>query len=313
MKKAGLIIAILFAFPSIMFGQGANNIKINEVMTNNIDNYLDEYGRKLPWIELVNNSFTTYDIRGMFITTNKKVLDKTMGVPERMKLMSQIPNGFAGSVMGGRQHLLFYLKSKPERGSRHLDVNVSAGKSVWIALYDGNGKTLIDSVTIPVLQANYSYARVSDGDVRWKILSPEKVTPNLKNNIGQETSKIETIKANDRSGVLMAIIAMSIVFLALILLYIFMKAFGKVNMALVERKQKSERNETIDKIQNVSKKAINMAKDGYQKRGISKETYMAVIAMALSEYAQDVHDLESGIITIKKKNTTWNTPKFNNI
>ena len=33
---------------------------------------------------------------------------------------------------------------------------------------------------------------------------------------------------------------------------------------------------------------------------------MAVIAMALKQYQDNVHDVESGVITIKPKNTDWN-------
>ena len=40
--------------------------------------------------------------------------------------------------------------------------------------------------------------------------------------------------------------------------------------------------------------------------GIAKEVYIAVISMALKEYQDNVHDVESGIITIKPKNTDWN-------
>lgn len=48
-------------------------------------------------------------------------------------------------------------------------------------------------------------------------------------------------------------------------------------------------------------------------KGIDKEIYMAVISLALKEYLEDVHDVESGIITIKPKQTRWNAPKFNNV
>jgi hypothetical protein len=33
---------------------------------------------------------------------------------------------------------------------------------------------------------------------------------------------------------------------------------------------------------------------------------MAVIAMALKQYQDDVHDVESGIITIKPRHSMWN-------
>jgi hypothetical protein len=38
---------------------------------------------------------------------------------------------------------------------------------------------------------------------------------------------------------------------------------------------------------------------------IDMELYMAVIGMALKQYEDDVHDVESGVITIKPKDTDW--------
>lgn len=35
------------------------------------------------------------------------------------------------------------------------------------------------------------------------------------------------------------------------------------------------------------------------------ELYMAVIGMALKQYEDNVHDVESGIITIRPKDTGW--------
>ena len=36
------------------------------------------------------------------------------------------------------------------------------------------------------------------------------------------------------------------------------------------------------------------------------DVYMAVIAMALKEYQDNLHDDESGIITIRPRRTMWN-------
>lgn len=304
MRKIVLALAVLLSSTSMMFGQGANNIKINEVMTYNTENYLDEYGVKLPWVELVNNSFTTYNIRGMYITTDRSVLDPEMSVPERMKLMSPIPN-FDASLLEGRHHLLLFLNSVPEKGPRHLKVKVDTLQSVWIALYDGNAKNLIDSVTVPALAANTSYARIKDGDAQWNIAQTAAVTPESNNQTKVEVSKVEIIKNDDPYGIWLSLLSMAVVFSCLLLLYIFMKAFGKISARMQSRPQRDE-NSTITKIQKASQKAITMAKDGYSTKGIEKEIYVAVIAMALSEYANDVHDLESGVITIKKKNTSWN-------
>ena len=306
MKKIVLSLAVLLSTSLSMFGQGANNIKINEVLTDNTANYLDEYGQHLPWIELVNHSFTTYNIRGMFITTDPAVLNKEMSVPERMKLMCQIPNGFDGTTLTGRHHLLLFLNSAPQKGPRHLSVPVAQGQPLWIALYDGNGKTLIDSVSVPALAADMSYARVADGADKWQVAATDKVTPESNNVTGTTLSKVEQIKQDDPYGIWLSLLSMAIVFSCLALLYVFMKLFGKFTTNVKRQQERSERYKTLKKIRKASQKAIIMAKDGYSTKGIEKEIYVAVIAMALSEYASDVHDLESGLITIKRKQTSWN-------
>jgi hypothetical protein len=93
--------------------QGANNIRINEVLTNNTANIEDEYGQREAWIELENTSFTTYNIRGMYFTTDRSVLNPDMSVPERIKRMSVIPSGDPRTQIGGRQHLVFFCNSNP--------------------------------------------------------------------------------------------------------------------------------------------------------------------------------------------------------
>ena len=73
MRKLGILLCgMLLTGTSTMFAQGAKNIKINEVLTNNTASLQDEFGQHLPWVELVNTSFSTYNIRGMYITTDRR-------------------------------------------------------------------------------------------------------------------------------------------------------------------------------------------------------------------------------------------------
>ena len=63
---------------------------------------------------------------------------------------------------------------------------------------------------------------------------------------------------------------------------------------------------TGEKIAETGHKTKVMLKDGLQTGGIDKEIYIAVIAMALKQYEDNVHDIESNIITIKPHHTNWN-------
>ena len=91
--------------------------------------------------------------------------------------------------------------------------------------------------------------------------------------------KIENFKKHDSIGIGMAIIAMSVVFIGLVLLYLSFKAVGNV--------------------------AVRLGKKNTMKAtGITGEE-TAAIAMALHEYLNDAHDVEDMILTINKVKRTY--------
>lgn len=296
----------------LAFGQGARNIKLNEVMTCNKGNLQDEYGRRNAWIELANTSFSTYDVRGMFITTDRRVLDKSLTVAQRTALMSSIPNGDSRTSMSAREHVVFFLNGNKAQGTLHLQAKAESGKPVWIALYDGNGVDLIDSVSVPALAADQSYARVRDGADQWEVKSPGSVTPGIENFVQANETKIAKLKREDPHGIGITVLSMGIVFFCLALLYAFFRILG-IFMAHKQALKKAGRIQPIkaavktgEKIVETGHKTKVILKDGLQTGGIDKEIYIAVIAMALKQYEDDVHDIESNIITIKPHHTNWN-------
>ena len=105
-----LLSGILLASASMVMAQGAKNIRLNEVLTNNTASIEDEFGQREAWIEFENTSFSTYNIRGMYLTTDRSVLDPKMSVPERIKRMSVIPNGEPRTQIAARQHVVFFCR-----------------------------------------------------------------------------------------------------------------------------------------------------------------------------------------------------------
>ena len=294
-----------------MLGQGAKNIVISEVLTNNASSIVDEFGQREAWIELENTSFTTYNVRGMFITTDRSVL-QDMSAPERIKRMSMIPSGDDRTSMGARQHLVLFANSSPAQGKLHLSVLIPDSASVWVALYNGNGVELIDSVTVPALAADCSYARQKSGN--WVVRRPQQVTPGIENAAGDGTIKktgVDKFKEQDPHGFAMAIMAMGVVFLCLALLWLFFTLFGMLMRHLDTAKKVANTQpikpitKTVEKTAEMAHKTGNILQEGLDKKGIDMEVYMAVIGMALRQYEDDVHDVESGIITIKPKDTGW--------
>ena len=303
-----LLSGLFFISASAVMAQGAKNIRINEVLTNNTASIQDEYGRREAWIEVENTSFTTYNIRGMYFTTDRSVLNPNMSVPERIRRMSVIPSGDTRTQIGGRQHLVFFCNSNPAQGKLHLSLNVPMSEPLWIGFYNGNATELIDSVSIPALAADQSYARHGND---WSVKSPENVTPGIENFIKTDETKDAKLKREDPHGFGITLLAMGIVFFCLAVLFLFFWIFGLIMRHLETAKKVANAQpikpitKTVEKTMEVGHKTNIILQEGLKTKGIDKEVYIAVISMALKQYQDDVHDVESGIITIKSHQTGW--------
>ncbi len=313
MKKSSFLLGLLAVICLPMHAQMDASIKLNEVLTDNQSSLIDEYGTHHAWVEIANISHSTYNIRGMYLTTDRSVLDKSMSVPERVKRMSIIPNGDARTNLSGRQLLVFQLNSQPTKGSLHLAVKVDPSKPTWIALYNGNATQLIDSVTVPVLQADQSYARIANNGTSadWEVKSGDRVTQGIQNMTTVSESKVEKFKREDPYGIAMAIMAMGIVFLCLALLWIFFTLFGmfmrhqETAKKVINTQPIKPITKTVEKTMEVGHKTGVILQEGLKTKGIDREVYLAVIGMALQQYRDNVHDVESGVITIKHRDTEW--------
>lgn len=289
-----------------MSGQNMAAIRINEVQSVNTDGYIDDYGCRNGWIELFNTSYGTVDIGGCYLTDDPDNLTKYM-----------IPKGDALTKIPPRQHVLFYADNLPDRGTFHISFDIPNARQVIFV--SNNGRTIIDEVTLPEegIPANKSYGRVVDGegssepthflqrsirvaqkesaageDHGWAIL--DKVTPSTNNLTLDGDSKSTTMGKTDPYGVIMAIVAMSVVFIALILLYVVFKKIG--NRAVI----KSHLKEAASKGDVASVASVK------GKESTSAEVF-AAIAMAFHLYKEDneIHDFENTILTIHKESKSY--------
>lgn len=286
--------------------QGAFSFKINEVVTDNPDGLVDNYGERSAWIEITNTSWGTVNLRSCYLTNNRAALNPGLSVPERVKLMSKVPTNDERTTLSAKQSVVFFTDGKPHKGTFHLGFTLKAGEPNFIALFDANGNTLLDSVSVPALQPGQSYARnynEKTDSYSWVVLDAEQVTPAALN-MGQAQSKdkIAEFKERDPYGVAMSIMAMSIVFGCLIALYVFFRIFGWA----VSRVSKLARVRAIRAIHESAVRAAIMAKDGMETKGVEMEVYLSVIAMALHEYEEDIHDVESNVLTIHPDHSEWN-------
>jgi len=182
----------------------------------------------------------------------------------------------------------------PTRGTFHTNFTLDPTKSNWIGVYDADGRTLIDSITVPPLGPDCSFARKVDGVgtsiADWEIrtdISGSIVTPSSNNVIKDTNKKVDTFARVDEHGFGMTISAMGIVFLALLLLSICFYIISRIGAARAQRK-KMEAHGLVSK----------EIAPGERLEGDSGEV-IAAIAAALNEHL-NAHDLESTILTFQK-------------
>ncbi|WP_455584695.1 OadG family transporter subunit [Bacteroides sp.] len=285
-KRIGIFIALVAVVCLGIKAQSATSLRINEVLVVNDQNYQDDYGLHNAWIEIFNTSFASVNMEGCYLTNDKANPTKY-----------PIPKGDILTLIKPRQHILFWADGMPNRGTFHVNFTLDPNKENYIALYDSNGKTLIDEVTVPAgMLADQSYAREEDGSADWVIKGGgdhSYVTPSTNNMTQDKNEKIENFKKHDADGFGMAIIAMSVVFCGLILLYVSFKIVGNIAIKLGKKN---------------AMKAIGITDKAEAKErnlGSHSGEEAAAIAMALHEYMNDAHDVEDMILTINKVKRTY--------
>ena len=315
MKQKLIITLLLIAACAGAAGaQSRRNLRINEVMVQNDSNYVDDYGHHTAWIELFNTTHAPLNIASVFITNNPATLNKEMSVNERKSLMYPVPLGDVLTKIPKRQHVVFWADGQPTLGTFHANFTLTPGQDNWVAVFDADGVTLIDSVTVPAaLGPNQSYARIVDGidsengkklgAAAWQIRDDSEgmpVTPSSNNKIRERNDKIDMFAEKDANGGAMAIMAMGIVFSALLLLCICFYIISKIG-AYVSRRNKAESHGTT---------AAEMP-ETHKSHDSGEE--IAAIAMALHEHL-DTHDRENTILTInkvKRAYSPWSSKIYN--
>ena len=284
--------AILAA--TLSFAQGAKSLKFNEILVTNTASIVDEYGCRSAWIEFHNDAFASANARNCFLTTNRAVLDESLSAPERIKMMYQIPAGNVATHIEGKQKMLFFADALPNRGVFHTNFTLADSTENWIALYDANGTTLLDSITVPALGENQSWARAKDGIGEWTIVTAENVTPAATNTVEQGEGKVAKFKRMDSRGLGMTVMCMAVVFSALAILWWLFAIIGKIFAS------------TISSTKKAPAKAAPAPKAAPAK-GNANEEVMAAICMALHEHFGNVHDEESDVLTIVGGASGWNS------
>ncbi len=279
MKRKLFLTAIFVAAAvSIVSAQSRKALRVNEVMVENESSIIDDYGEHHGWIELFNSNFAPLEISSIYITNDKHDPKKY-----------PVPLGDVNTRIAKRQHVVFFADGQPDKGTFHTNFVLEPGKENWIGIYDADGVTLIDEVTIPAsLTADNSYARSVDGAGEWGVRDGGEayITPSSANVIRDTNNKIEEFAERDANGFGMTVMAMCIVFSALLLLCLCFYGIGKIG-ASVSRLNKM--------------RAHGVEKHDVEKGEIVHDSgeEIAAIVMALHDHL-NAHDTENAVLTINK-------------
>ena len=228
------------------------------------------------------NSPGTIDLKGCYLTNDVNNPRKYM-----------IPKGDVKTKIPPRQHALFWADNKASRGTFHLNFTLDPERENTIFIFDSDGKTLIDKVTVPAGQKpDVSYGLTLDGGDTWATL--EKVTPDTNNKVLDSNEKIENFQTNDPWGIGMTLTAMAVVFAGLIVLYFLFKQVGRI--AIHASRRRSEK--------------AGMTGAAVKSSGQESGEIFAAIALALYEVSEDTHDIESTVLTMSKvarRYSPWNS------
>lgn len=258
----------------IVSAQGRRGLRINEVMVKNESSVIDDYGRHAAWIELFNSTFGPLEISSVYLTNDRN-----------NPTMYPVPLGDVNTRIPKRQHVIFWADGMPNDGTFHTNFVLIPGADNWIGLYDADGKTLIDEVTIPAtLPFDASYARKVDGEgadndaSAWEVrdgsTSSLYITPSSNNIIKDTNNKVATFKELDEAGGGMTIMAMCIVFSALLVLCISFYIINKISAAISKS----------NKAKTVGLNLKELARDERPDHDTGEE--IAAIAMALHEHLE---------------------------
>ena len=152
MKRSTLLLTVLVLLcAATMIGYGQSAVKMNEVFTRGTAGNLD-------WIEIYNGAATQIDISGY------KIYDT--GGQGGTKPKKAIP---AGTILAAKGFTVVITDTATSASIADGFGLSSGGETVWLENASG---TIIDSVVIPALGLDTSWARKPDGSTNFVKLSP---------------------------------------------------------------------------------------------------------------------------------------------
>ncbi|NOQ74917.1 MAG: T9SS type A sorting domain-containing protein [Crocinitomix sp.] len=142
-----LFIIIFSIQPLSSFGQ----IILNEAQSANNSTIADTAGEFDDWIELYNPSSDSVEIGGLIL---KDQLDTWA-----------IPTGDPSTLIAPGEFFLLWADDQEFQGDFHTNFKLASGGE-FLGLYEADGVTVIDTITLVSIEADESYEKCNDG---WEV------------------------------------------------------------------------------------------------------------------------------------------------
>ncbi len=281
-KIAAVVAFGLLAVPCL--AQSLKDVRINEVLVKNENSYMDDYGQRNGWIELFNSGYSNVNIAGCYLSVD----------PSNPAATYKIPKNDPRTVIPPQGYVVFFADGSADKGTFYT--NFTLDKTGEIYLLDA-GKHESDKVTYdlsamtPDISIGYMTFDQNEG-LAWGNLPA--TTPGSTNEVYEIVPRSEIFREHDPSGFIMTITAMTVVFSALMLLFLCFKAVGNILMR-VDANKNAKASGTAPVRQTAAQ---------LNKEAISGEV-IAAIATTIRLFEEDLHDKESEVITINRVARTY--------
>jgi hypothetical protein len=163
------LIIILFSAHSLF---SAAQVNLNEMQSSNNSTISDNMGEFEDWIEIYNSTANPIEIGGLIL---KDQIDTWA-----------IPTGDPSTLIPPGGYFLLWADDQEFQGIFHTNFKLASGGE-FLGLYESDGVTVIDSLTIPALNADDSYMKCDGGWLQTNMPSPladNNCTASLEEDIG---------------------------------------------------------------------------------------------------------------------------------
>ncbi len=298
------MLLLLGAAPA-SFAQGIKDVVINELLVKNRNNYQDAYGHRVSWIELYNSGYSKVNLSSCYLVL------ETCGNSYRYR----IPKGDARTWLEPGSYTMFFCEGSETKGTFHTNFTLTgetsdpatlpgyvpdsidrplADQVVTLSFLDANGRDTIDKVTYNLAdqEADISVGRlpIDDTSDQTVFIKLANTTPLAANMTESLLPKHERVRQSDPQGFAMTLTAVAVVFSALVLLFLAFWALVRI-MNLVSKRNKRKAS---------SGSSSTAISEKIKNEGAIVGEEIAAIGIALKMYQDEMHDIESTVLTINR-------------